>query len=155
MALQPDIRIPVSKSSIALGLFPGQHKMWKAEHGRHILFIAEIMARNTEKISGRLLRIQKLRQNQMPVIIIAMKQETVVSVSPDFPRQKANVLRFDGQDFTAVVIVKRKDFGILITHFLPDIIVSQFLIFLPVQFGETGRVFRPPGLKFLLFGRMM
>lgn len=112
--------------------------MRKTEHGSHILFIAEIMARNAEEIAWRLLRIQKLCQNQMPVIIIAVKKEAVVAVGPDFPGQKADVLRFDRQDLAAIVIVKSQNFGVLITHFLPDVRVGQFLVFLPVQFRETA-----------------
>lgn len=68
-----------------------------------------------------------------------------------FPWQKADVLRFDRQDLAAIVIVKSQNFGVLITHFLPDVRVGQFLVFLPVQFRETGRIFRALRLSPLLF----
>ena len=109
------------------------------------------MTGHTKKIPGRLLRLQKLCQNQMTVIIVTVKKKTVIAIGPDLPRQKTDILWFDRQDLAAVIIVKSQNLGIQITHLLPDIGVSQFLIFFPVQLGKTSGILRAPGLRLLLF----
>ena len=113
----------------------------------------EIMSWHSQKIAGCLLRILQLRQDQVPVIIISVKQETVVSIHPDFPGQKPDILGFDGEDFAVIVIVKSQNFCVVTTHFFPDIRICKFFIFFPVKLCQTCGVFR--ALMHILIVRLL
>ena len=80
--------------------------MGESEHGRHVFFIAVIMSRYTQYITWAALGIFQTGQDQVAVIIIAMKQETVISVNPGLSGKEADILGLDHQNLTAVFAVE-------------------------------------------------
>ena len=79
---QTDIRIPVSETVVACGLCFGQDKVGEPEHCRHVLFVAVVMAWNSQQISGTPFWIVQPGKYEIPVTVVSVEKKTVVSIPP-------------------------------------------------------------------------
>lgn len=140
--LQPDIRIPIPEPSVLIWLPLCNHKVRKAKHRSHVFLIAEIVPRHAQKIAWLTLRIVQTGQDQVPMVIVTMKQKAVVPIHPDLPRKEPDILRLDGKDLTTLIIIKRQHSCIAALHPLPVPIWPGFLLLLPFQLGQTSGIFQ-------------
>ena len=105
--------------------------MREAEHGCHVFFIAVIMARYSQDITDpALFFTSDARKYQVPVIIITVKQEAVVSVIPVFPWQKTDILGLYGKDLASVGAVKGLYLGVTLTESFPKLMGPYVFLFL-------------------------
>ena len=105
--------------------------MREAEHGCHVFFIAVIMARYSQDITDpALFFTSDARKYQVPVIIITVKQEAVVSIIPVFPWQKTDILGLYGKDLASVGAVKGLYLGVTLTESFPKLMGPYVFLFL-------------------------
>lgn len=105
--------------------------MREAEHGCHVFFIAVIMARYSQDITDpALFFTSDARKYQVPVIIITVKQEAVISIIPVFSWQKTDILGLYGKDLASVGAVKGLYLGVTLTESFPKLMGPYVFLFL-------------------------
>ena len=114
------IGIPVTEAAVSGWLHLGENEIRESEHGGHVFFIVVIVAWNTDEESWLSLRSIQAGQNQITVIVVAVKQKAIIPVHPCFPRKEADILGLDGQDLAATAIIKRLDLRICVAEEIPE-----------------------------------
>ena len=86
------------------------------------------MTRNTDEESWLSLGSIQASQNQITVVVVAVKQKAVIPVHPCFPRKETDILGLDGQDLAATAIIKRLDLRVGVAEEIPEFLGFHVLL---------------------------
>lgn len=107
---------------------------WRSQTWLPYIFHCCNSGRERQKIPGAsALRALQAGQNQIAVVVIAVKKKAVVPKNPRLPRKQPDVLRLDGQNLAGIVVIEGLYLGAFLSQALPHILMGETALLLLFQ----------------------